>query len=110
MGLYPSSRLTALKSRIFSNRTTWRKFQLTTMSTSATVARAIWSMSLRNRGARIPRLIHASEIQCLIADRQEFCQIEEFRVLHAHRFRSGMNFYGDNFGEHWTEKPAASRA
>jgi hypothetical protein len=53
-------------------------------------------------------LIHGCEVQCLIADRQEFCpELEEFRILHAHRVRSGMSFYGDDFGEHWTKKPTA---
>ena len=79
------------------------KFQLTTMSTSATVARAIWSISLRNRGARSARLRHGGEVQCLIADRQEFCpKIEEFRIC-TRTGSSGMHFYGDDFGEHWTE-------
>src|SRR4030095_15595343 len=107
MGLYPSSRLTALKSRIFSNCTTCRKFQLTTMSTSATVARAIWSMSLRNRAARIPRASYtAATSNASSLTTKNYCpEIEEFCILHAYRFWSEMDFYGDDFGEHRTEKP-----
>ena len=42
-----------------------------------------------------------------IADHQEFCsEIEKFRILHAHRFRSGMNFYGDDFAESTGQRKA----